>query len=123
MVIHSYRELRAILRELPFIEVTDHKYPEHIGELRKITFVKYYAFYSVIDGKPGHPVSKENFGKGEQTLICDTKSVEFHGDVCSVYKYYSKHAADSLCISFRVLSRDEAAAYKRSRRGAEAVRV
>lgn len=116
MVIHSYRELRAVLRELPFIEITAHKHPEHIGELRRVTFVKYYTFYSTIADKPRHPISRKNFGKGEQTIMYDTKSVEFHGDVCSIYECYSQHTAESLCMSFRVLSKEEASAYKRGRR-------
>ena len=121
MVIHSYRELRAVLRELPLIEITAHKHPEHIGELRRVKFVKYYTFYSTIADKPRHPVNKENFGKGEQTIMYGTKSVEFHGDVCSIYECYTKHTAESLCMSFRVLSKEEAAALKCSRRKATVV--
>lgn len=123
MVVHSHREFRAILRELPWMEITAHKNPEHVGELRKVTFVKYYAFYSAIDGKPGHPVSKQNFGKGEETPLYDDKNVVFDGDVCSVYKYKAEHTDNPLLMAFRLLSGEEAAAYKRSRREVVAVSV
>ena len=107
IAVHSMRELRALLKERPRIEILAHREPYHVGEIRRVTRSKYYSFYSVIDRQPRHPVSRQNFGCGEFTGYLDRALIEFREGACSVYQSPKIHTPETLTMSFRFLENEE----------------
>ena len=107
IAVHSIRELRAVLRERPRLEIVAHRDRGHVGEIRRVTKSDYYSFYSVIDKNPRHPVSRLNYGKGELTNYVCRGYVEFHEGVCSIYERCVKHTPETLIIAFRFLEKQE----------------
>ena len=52
MVLESHRQIMRILQENPKIEVTAHRRPEYVGQIRRVTLSNRDTFYSVVDGHP-----------------------------------------------------------------------
>lgn len=103
MVLESLRQVMRILQENPRIEVTAHRHPEYIGQIRRVTFSKQCSFYSVVEGQPNHEVSRRNHGKGSCLWLFNRRHVKFEGDICKVYDIRENLTDDHLVMAFRIL--------------------
>ena len=103
MVIESYRQIMRILRENPRIQVTAHRRPEYVGQIRRVTLSNRDSFYSVVEGQPEHEVSRRHHGKGSNLWLCNRQHIKLERDVCKVYDTRDPLTEDHLIMAFRVL--------------------
>lgn len=103
MMIESYRQIMRILQENPKIEVTAHRHPEYVGQIRRVTLSTRDSFYSVVEGQPDHEVSRRNHGKGSSLWLCNRQHVKFEGEICKVYDSRENLTDDHLVMAFRIL--------------------
>ena len=107
MRVNNFREVHSVLKELPRIEVLEHRNPVHNGEIRRVTLVQQCSFYSVIDGDPEHWVSRKNRGKGSDTWLGNSSCVEAEGDICLVKNVLERKNHDSVFMKFRIMEDNE----------------
>ena len=103
MLLQNFRQLHSVLKELPRIEILDHKNPAHIGEVRRVTLVQEASFYSVIDEDPTHCVSRRNRGKGSDTWLGAPSDSKFDGAVCTVRNRRDDTKTQPMFMTFRIL--------------------
>ena len=101
MVIESHRQIMRIMQENPRIEVTAHRRPEYVGQIRRVTLSSRDAFYSVVEGHPAHEVIRRHHGKGSSLWVCNRKHIKIEGDICKVYYKRKNMTDDHLVMAFR----------------------
>ena len=103
MQLESRRQILRIMQENPKIEITAHRHPEYVGQLRRITISDKEGFYSVIDGQPEHELSRRNRGKGSYTGMWSTRHLLLKGDTCTVFNHRKKPEEKELLLAFRII--------------------
>ena len=103
MVLESHRQIMRILQENPRIEVTAHRRPEYVGQIRRVTLSNRDTFYSVVEGQPDHEVSRRHHGRGSSLWLCNRQHIIIEGDVCKVYDCRKQLTEDHLVMAFRIL--------------------
>ena len=103
MQFESRRQILRIMQENPKIEITAHRHPEYVGQVRRITMSNSEGFYSVIDGQPEHEVSRRNRGKGSYTGIWSSKHLSLKNDICTVFNHSKKPEEKELFLAFRII--------------------
>ena len=103
MQLESRRQILRIMQENPKIEITAHRHPEYVGQLRRITMSNSDGFYSVIDGQLEHEVSRRHRGKGSYTYIGNSRFSKLDGDICTVYRRTREPEGKELLLAFRII--------------------
>ena len=103
MQLESRRQILRIMQENPKIEITAHRYPGYVGQLRRVTLSDKEGFYSVVDGQPEHELSRRHRGKGSYTYIGNRRFLKLDGDICTVYSRTREPEGKELLLSFRII--------------------
>lgn len=103
MQLESYRQIMALMRELPRIEITAHRRPEYVGQIHKVTLPAKWGFYHVVDGCLEHEVSRRHHGKGSELWIVGSYHIRCEGDVCEVHDSRRNYDEGDLIMGFRIL--------------------
>lgn len=105
-MIKNLNQLKRILREGVWLEVSGHCRPECIGQLREVTKANTQGVYTKVLNPPDPRINAGNDGRGIMLWWGPASTWRFEDGVCYSYSSEKVHTEDTLIMAFRVLEKE-----------------